>query len=716
MSLPALKLQTTPKVPKRAEDRLEQALRPEFRTPVFHAPHGNPIFWNACQAARGTCRGVGRIDTDLCYRHTKEAWHFLGVGVGERKLTRQQIHRFLAEAEQRAYEAPDKERPVYDMSGLPELLRLQISLFLQNAHDRNTTTVSAMHFKRIIGHLRAHGIRDIFQTATMTAEEFVRQQPSVDEIDLGPYDALNGKVLRDDRRFIRDIIRQAAPVMHPMPVEERDRWRRADFGIEKRSGEAGFNISFGQRVPWFKAACKKYAAYEIKVRGMQFISLASRIRELNSFDQFLLTLDEPPSSMAELTRAHIEDYMLWLRQNASQRYADKVGHLRIFLETWRQLDWQPRLQPGTTVRRMEVIKSKQEPTPQPLDPYVLAQITSPGLLSLMDPTWADLLIIGRYHGLRPSSLCSLPFDCLRFSDQGEDLPVLHYNNVKLSRRAAQPILTQMVVDAVRRQQRRVRERFPSGCQWLFPKPTGNTDGKLHRSVSSLIGIAQEISERGLLKNRDGSPASINWSNFRDTRACELLNDGVQPSMVAAWLDHANTSSLEHYGRYRTETLRQAIDNTPQITRQGEDLRSQQAADADLTIEAMRQAAKLATNTVSGGFCTIPVRDTCAHLNACFTCDSFATTPAHLPELLAGLEKSDLLVMAHEARGQQRMAEKERQEGDKRRRIVQVLDGWLQEHPEDGTPIEDWLLTHRQQLNRALSGATLIPEDSSDETE
>ncbi|GAA3377870.1 hypothetical protein GCM10020367_55270 [Streptomyces sannanensis] len=95
-------------------------------------------------------------------------------------------------------------------------------------------------------------------------------------------------------------------------------------------------------------------------------------------------------------------------------------------------------------------------------------------LALLDPKTRALVLICRDEGLRISEALILKTDCLKKTPSGH-WALVPYKSKDKSFRAIPA--SRAVVDAVREQHGRVRERFGDACRWLFPKVSGNPDGK-----------------------------------------------------------------------------------------------------------------------------------------------------------------------------------------------------------------------------------------------
>ena len=69
---------------------------------------------------------------------------------------------------------------------------------------------------------------------------------------------------------------------------------------------------------------------------------------------------------------------------------------------------------------------------------------------------------------------------------------------------------------------------------------------------------------------------------------------------------------------------------------------------------------MATQTLSNGYCGLPVQKRCPHANACLTCPVFVTGPEFLPELREQRHRTLTLIEVSAGKGQARVAEMNQQ--------------------------------------------------------
>lgn len=86
----------------------------------------------------------------------------------------------------------------------------------------------------------------------------------------------------------------------------------------------------------------------------------------------------------------------------------------------------------------------------------------------------------------------------------------------------------------------------------------------------------------------------------------------------------------------------------------------------------KQRVGRATQALPNGYCGLPVVKTCPHANACLTCPMFITTPEFLPQHHQHRDQVLQIITAAEARGQQRLAEMNRQVLTNLEKIITVL--------------------------------------------
>lgn len=685
-----------------AAQRLRQALRPEFYGPSYAPSRDDAALWKTC-AVLTCCRQ--RTSRAFCEVHWKRL--VKEQGRPRTALSPKEIGAFVQRANTTDPVGENGQSPMYSFLDLPPVLADEARLLVQTLVDTRGEKGCTDHrtFARTMHALRILGIQSIFELSRTTAHQLATRAIATPDVS---WYSCKSRFQEAECELVRKIMRAAAPYHAPVPVEERLVWYLEDFGLPPAEGKTHGMVFATYQLPWMVAWAKRWALYEIRGGRQAFSSLLLNTARLRYLDEFLASQPDCPSGIGEITRGHLERFLRWFaapeRGIAKSTLVCAITRVRALLRLHTRLRWEPPLPPDAVIRQSEVPKPPP-PQPHPIDPYVLDQLMSPEILEQMEPWLAEALIIGRYQGVRASSIVTLPLSCLQFNGPGEGQPVLVYRNVKGARGAEQPINHQAVVDAIRRQQQRVRAVHGAGCPLLFPARLNNPQGdRTRRSCSLADALNAVLRGRCVVRDRQGERVThLAWGQFRDTRATELLNSGLSPTLVAAWLDHRDLGSLHHYCEVSTETKRLALDQTPLLNLQGQDITmSPDAAGRD--VEALRRLIHEATNAVPGGLCTLPTQEACAHLNRCYSCAHFATTPGHLPELFNHLHTSQLLAMAHERNGSVRLAETQRREVAELTGVVTVLSRHVLDHPGEEASLRAWEQTHREAMRALIAEA------------
>jgi integrase len=251
-------------------------------------------------------------------------------------------------------------------------------------------------------------------------------------------------------------------------------------------------------------------------------------------------------------------------------------------------------------------------------------------------------------GRRPEDVVALPLDCLASNADGA--PVLVYDNHKANRLGRRLPIPAATAQAIRAQQQRVRDRFPSTpASELKLLPTGwaNRDGRRPLTVSALSAAHREwISSLPPLLLADGTRYDkdrIIPYAYRHTYAQRHADAGVPIDVLAELLDHRSLNVTRGYYRVGEDRRRAAIDKVTamQFDRHGN--RIWREARALLDDEHARYA--VGSVAVPYGTCTEPSNvaaggNNCPLRFRCAGCDHFRTDVSYLPDLTAYLD--DLL--------------------------------------------------------------------------
>ena len=115
----------------------------------------------------------------------------------------------------------------------------------------------------------------------------------------------------------------------------------------------------------------------------------------------------------------------------------------------------------------------------------------------------------------------------------------------------------------------------------------------------------------------------------------------------------------HYAKITDQTVRRHWEQATKVNINGERV----TLDPDGLLDQAQWAKTrygMATQTLSNGYCGLPIQKSCPHANACLTCPVFITGPEFLPELREQRHRTLNLIGAAAGKGQDRVAEMNQQ--------------------------------------------------------
>jgi hypothetical protein len=140
---------------------------------------------------------------------------------------------------------------------------------------------------------------------------------------------------------------------------------------------------------------------------------------------------------------------------------------------------------------------------------------------------------------------------------------------------------------------------------------------------------------------------------------QLINRDVPQEVVRRILDHDSHVMTARYARLSDTTIRRHWEAARKVNIKGQTI----TLDPDGPLAEAAWASQRigrATQALPNGYCGLPVVKACPHANACLTCPMFITTPQFLPQHHQQRQQVIQILSAAEARGQQRLAEMNRQ--------------------------------------------------------
>ena len=347
-------------------------------------------------------------------------------------------------------------------------------------------------------------------------------------------------------------------------------------------------------------------------------SVRNTDQALRSFAGFLLEHAPEVTSVAMVTRRHVEDYKPWLAARPGQNkarvtpatIAHRLGTLRMFFVRIDEWGWEqapPRVPmfPGDLPRQ-------DHPLPKALDDAAAAQLlrAAHNDQRLLVRVTVEVLL---RTGLRVSEYTALTSDAVV---QIGAAPWLHVPVGKLREDRYLPLHPQIVelIDTYRRQY------VPPTHPLLLPRENGRALDR--HTVTRFI-------------NKAGARAGLSHIHphqLRHTLATQAINRGMSLEAIAAMLGHRSLDMTLRYAKIANRTI---ADEYFAVADQVDALYEQaRALPADALGPNMARLAREHHRHLGNGYCTRPPALDCAFESICETCTFFQTSIQFRPTLQA----------------------------------------------------------------------------------
>jgi integrase len=435
----------------------------------------------------------------------------------------------------------------------------------------------------------------------------------------------------------------------------RDVWRLRELGIKDRSIA---HITFtGIPQPWLKNLAKRWARWRLSTCQVAETAALS-VLAVRRFAAFLASPAVTVDGLAQVDRALLERYLAHLHAELAGKTAHRhmIGQLNLFFTAIRQHGWDSTL-PTNAMFFPEDFPKEPQWLPRALSEHVMAQLERPDNLNRWNiPAYQLVTLILMRCGLRITDALGLSGDCIVRDANGA--PYLRYYNHKMKREALVPV-DEELEHAIGEHRQRLRSRWPEGTPRLFPKLNDNPGGQRPVGTSAYRRALRRWLERCDIRDEHGQPVRLTPHQWRHTLGTQMINRDVPQEVVRRILDHDSHRMTGRYAQLSDTTIRRHWEAARKVNIKGETV----TLDPDGPLAEAAWASQRigrATQALPNGYCGLPVVKACPHANACLTCPMFATTPQFLPQHHQQRQQVIQIISAAEARGQQRLAEMNRQ--------------------------------------------------------
>ena len=566
----------------------------------------------------------------------------------------------------RAYDGPVPGPERFAFGQLPPHLRLEVQYAVQQRHDDGRIRTPPDRVQKFIRAAAASGVHSLLD---WPEEQWLAYRPLA-----RPGAAQARSLAVQARRQIEDLhYGRGWDVEYP-----RDVWRLRNLGINAPHA----HIRFGAiSQPWLKDLAKRWARWQLS-REISTGQVARGTAAIARLGRFLAQPQANVSSPGQISRDVLERYLAELQASIGHipAHGAVISLTSTFFRAIRLHRWADL--PADAVFYPEDYPRHPQRLPRALAEQVMAQIEDPANLDRWDDPAARLITIILVRcGLRLGDALALPADCIARDTDGA--AYLRYFNHKMKREALVPIDEEAEAWIAARQQH-VLAGWPDGsCPHLFPRQRANPGGQHSYPAATYRTRLNRWLADCDIRDEHGLPIHLQPHQWRHTLGTRLINRDVPQEVVRRILDHDSHAMTAHYARMHDSTIRRHWEAARKVNINGETVTlapGGQLADAAWA----RQRAGRATQALPNGFCGLPLVKQCPHANACLTCPMFITTPEFLPQHREHQRQVLQIISAAEARGQDRVAEMNRQIAGNLDTIITALQQDADEKPQEAT--------------------------------
>ena len=452
-----------------------------------------------------------------------------------------------------------------------------------------------------------------------------------------------------------------------------DAWQASELGVAAARGRGAVSFT-GVAQPWLREGVKRWARQRLAT-GCAFNTIRSGALAFKRFSSFFGCCQPPVQHPQDIDRALLEGYLAWLAPLplAESTKALSRVFLRAFLQENLRYHWVPTI-PAEATLYPEELSSRRHTLPRFIPEFVMGQLESEENLAQLRAPYRSLVVLIAETGLRAGDACALPFDPMLTDSAG--WPCLRFASSKMRAEHLLPLSTR-AGEAIRAQQRHVRDTCPDGSAWLFPSRSDQHLPLPYDTFRRAFGCWQA---RIGLHDETGCATSVTVHRLRHTLGTRLINSGVPEHVIQRLLGHASPAMTAVYAHMHDTTIRAEFERYCQtrVDVEGRLLGfDPQAVTANA--EWVKHRLSRASDTLPNGYCGRPPQQDCPHPNACLTCPDFQTTAEFLPVHRQQAELTRELLDAAQTAGRNRQA-------DNHRKVLISLDkiiGSLQELRQQG---------------------------------
>lgn len=391
---------------------------------------------------------------------------------------------------------------------------------------------------------------------------------------------------------------------------------------------------------WFKRTIKDITLQSFKIGRLSVATLARYHQGIRSFFEFILELDIPLDTFADLTPEIAEEYLYWLlfKVKSPSTRAVRVASLKYHLKFGVLMDWDgfPSTQvfdgtEGRVLQNEDTLKSRV------IDDRVMEQIEvaleemATDEMSIDDTLTWGLIKITKATGMRLHEALAVKTEHISKDLTGK--PILEVINEKTLTDRYIPISNE-VVDTIHRVDAATKPiQQALGINLIFVrelvgKSAKNLSGiEIYSQYTARAHLSKFLSRFNIVIPETNELESITFHQFRHTIGTDLINNGMTLLEVMEYLGHDSSHSTRLYAKIRNDRFDKAYRDLGFLGVIADDVGHIVDSQEQVISHDQRLMAQL-----PDGVCAKPIKENvidCKKPNACLFCPKFITTPEFL---------------------------------------------------------------------------------------
>ncbi len=436
---------------------------------------------------------------------------------------------------------------------------------------------------------------------------------------------------------------------------EKDVWDcRKISGAKITESKAQYHLDFTHIPLEFRELVKRYLKFRTTINSCGQCTID--IMALRLFFNYIHTHEPSWKDLKNLTRKHMEDYLVWYKNYSNgwkRQHISGLINLRIFFEYIQRAMYleAPEVPAVCLIFKEDIPRRpyRTEDDIKYIPDDVLKQLED-NLEYLAPSEYIPIVVLLRASGWRISDILNLRYDtCLERTTQGwylcGDIVKTQFLNHHVPITDEVAAIVQSTINDIK--EKSTYDNNPNHL--LFVRFEGKRKGRCPTGEA----VKNALNRLAITKNITDFQGNIfHFGNhaFRHTKGVELINNGMNLLYVQKWMAHASPEMTLQYAKILDTTMRKSWE---EATRQGifkidefgklKEINASDIRNKDI-IEWEYIRKNLDVVRMPFGYCMKPKKLEChTQSHPCLTCRNLCTTPDFIPQYEIEIQETKALI-------------------------------------------------------------------------